>query len=657
MRGFAFQNTRRYSLIERFTCVVEPVIPEILIGIMTRPDCVSCGSSSTRGKLLKCFHSVCVQCLETHTSDDSSVKCPDCGATTPPPSAGVPLLQFLPNSDIGDGAASASVGANKKLCDECGEDTDAVAVCTDCSDCLCAVHAEAHPASRRTYKHKVVPFNATTTTTTTSTATSASGSSTTNSMVFAAAKCPLHPSRTQSHYCMACQKILCDSCLASSRHDQHVQDLLPIDEAVSTIRESLLTKIRASFSGGDSQLEQALATTDNALSQLHDQTETVSSQINDFCVEMKKAVDKCQQRLLDELDKLQSKHRSSLEVRKCRILSGISDGQNVKHLTECCQSGSNFLKMCAWLEEATQDVMAIGQAEVQPFPPLTVLFTADGGGEWDAAIAKAGSVIIKEAASHEKSTVIIPASVREGEDLCISIDLRNKYGENIRAIEEHLDTVKVVVTSSGNAVTACSVVKATDATSSPSALVAMFKTAGLKGQVCVSATANAQRLQGSPAVTAILDPPVHFDPERCHANLVLSNNSRTVRHDGPVVNWAAVCGVRQWRAGKHEVSIRIDKCAADPTNSSYYLGVLNSQKPLLESYYTRFSWNNSNSNGGLLGQPWQAGDVIHISLDCDNHTLVGRHERTGAVDTKRNVSGVLYIYISLQHPRNQVTIL
>ncbi|XP_065191817.1 E3 ubiquitin-protein ligase TRIM71-like [Sycon ciliatum] len=615
---------------------------------MNRPDCVSCRSSSTRGKLLKCFHSVCVQCLETHTSDDSSVKCPDCGATTPPPSAGVPLLQFLPNSDIGDGAASASVGASKKLCDECGEDTEAVAVCMDCSDCLCAVHAEAHPVSRRTYKHKVVPLTAATSVTTTST---------TNSMEFAAAKCPLHPSCTQSHYCMACQKILCNSCLASSRHDQHVQDLLPIDEAVSTIRESLLTKIRASFSGGDSQLEQALAATNNALSQLHNQTETVSSQINDICMELKNAVDKRQQQLLDELDKVQSEHRSPLEVRKCRVLSGLSAGQSVKHLAGCCQSGSNFLKMCAWLEEATEDIMATVDVEAESFPSVNLLFTTLGRENVLMAIAEAGCVSTIDAMSHENSSATIPAEVSEGQDLCVYIDLRNDHGVELRAAEEYLDTVRVDVTSPDNTMTACPVVKATDATSSPSRLVAMFKTAGLKGQVRVSATANTTHLQGSPAVTAIVDP-VLFDPWRCHANLALSNNGRTVTHDGPVGKRSAVCGLRRWRRGKYEMSIRLDKCAPHSADAyEIFLGVLNIPDPILTGYYSTFAWNNSNSNGGLLGQPWQAGDVIHMSLDCERHTLVGRHERTGATDTKKNVAGELYLYVSLKHHRNQVTIL
>eukprot|EP00117_Sycon_ciliatum_P047397 scpid107073/ scgid33853/ len=131
---------------------------------MSRPECGSCSSSSKHGKLLKCLHSLCVECLEKYISGKGSVGCPECGTTTPPPPlAGVPLLQYLPDSDVssegvGEAVAAASAGP-KKLCDDCAEDTAAVTVCTDCNDSFCATHAELHPTFRRTYKHNVVPLS------------------------------------------------------------------------------------------------------------------------------------------------------------------------------------------------------------------------------------------------------------------------------------------------------------------------------------------------------------------------------------------------------------------------------------------------------------------------------------------------------------------
>ena len=614
---------------------------------MPGSDCVCCGSSGTRRKLLKCLHSMCVECLEKHTGDDSSVGCPDCGAITPPPLAGVPLLQYLPDSDVlSSDAGEATSAVQKKLCDECAEDTAAVAICMDCSDSLCAVHAEAHPASRRTYKHKVVPL----------------GSSTPDVLrSTAGAKCPLHPSSDQSHFCIVCRKILCDKCLAaSSRHDQHRKDLLPIQPAVSTIRDTLLAKMTASFSGEESQLEDALAATDKALSQLHDQTEAVSLQVNDFFTQLKKVIDQREQQLLDKLDQLQLPQCVQLQKRRQRILSNVSTGQRVKHLTEYCQSDSNFLKMCGWLEDATHDVMDAAEAEVKLFQPVTLQFTADGNDDSNTAISTAGSVRLIDTVSSEKSTVTIPASVEEGQDLRISIDLRNQHGHALTGADKHLNRVKVEVTTGENDVTICPVVvKATDAETWSSPVFAVFKTGGgKKGQVKVSVTTDTGHIRGSPAVTTVADV-LRFDCDPWHADLILSNNGRTIRHNAAQWSEHAVYGTTLWSTGKHEISVCLDMFGPTPWPSynNYRLGMCSKKELQITGFYPNLTWTSHSTSHGYLGQPWQPGDVIHMSLDCDNHTLVARHERTGAVDTKTNVTGEIYLYLLMTCPQNQASIL
>ena len=545
---------------------------------------------------------MCVKCLEKHTGDDSSVGCPDCGAIPPPPLSGVPLLQYLPDSDVlSSNAGEATSAVQKKLCDKRAEDTGAVAVCMDCSDSLCAMHAEAHPASRRTYKHKVVPL-------------SESGSSTLDALRYTVCeKCPLHPSSDQSHFCMVCRKILCDKCLAaSSRHEQHRKDLLPVQQAVSTIRDSLLAKMTASFTGEESQLEDALAATDKALSQLHDQTEAASSQVNDFFTQLKKVIDKREQQLLDEPDQLQLPLCVQLRDRKQRILSSLSTGQRVNHLTEYCQSDSNFLKMCGWLEDATHDVMDAAEAEVKPFQPVTVQFTAEGNDESNTAISKAGSVRLIDTVSSEKSTVTIPASVDEGQDLRISIDLRNQRGHALTASDEHLNSVKVEVTTGDNDITICPVVKATDAETCSSPVFAVFKTGGgKKGQVKVFVTTDTGHIRGSPAVTTV-DDVLRFDPDRCHADLVLSNNGRTVRHPGIQSGDRAVYGTTSWSTGKHEISVRLDKFGPTPWPScnNYMLGMCNEKEPQLAGFCANLTWPSYNTSHSYLGQPGQPGDVI-----------------------------------------------
>ena len=133
--------------------------------------------------------------------------------------------------------------------------------------------------------------------------------------------------------------------------------------------------------------------------------------------------------------------------------------------------------------------------------------------------------------SSGKSTVTTPANVDEGQDLGISIDLRNQCGNALTATDKELNSVKVELMTGDNDVTICPLVKATDTETSPSLVFAVFNTAGRKGQVKVSVTTDAGHVQGSPAVTTVANV-LRFDPDMCHAGLVLSNNGRTVAHYG-----------------------------------------------------------------------------------------------------------------------------
>ena len=57
---------------------------------------------------------------------------------------------YLPDSDVlSSDAGEATATVQKKRCDECAEDTVAVAVCMDCGDNFCTDHARVHPTSRR----------------------------------------------------------------------------------------------------------------------------------------------------------------------------------------------------------------------------------------------------------------------------------------------------------------------------------------------------------------------------------------------------------------------------------------------------------------------------------------------------------------------------
>ncbi|XP_065188596.1 E3 ubiquitin-protein ligase TRIM45-like [Sycon ciliatum] len=620
---------------------------------MSRPECGSCRSSSKHGKLLKCLHALCVECLENYISGKGSVGCPECGTTTPPPPlAGVPLLQYLPDSEVSSDGNEATAGTqSRKLCDECALDTRAVAVCMDCGESLCAMHAEAHPASRRTYKHKVVPL---------SEAAGHTGDRTSASQY----KCSFHPSFVQCSYCLSCEQLVCKQCVSSGDHAAH--NVQTITDASSSIRQSLKAKLNSTSHGSGSVFDESIKKSEAALSGLRDETETVSSCINDVFGGLKKAIENRQQELLDEVDRLQLSHLLPLEEQKRQILAGASYSKKVQHLAENCNEDVNFLKMSRWLEEAAKNAVIASERDVKGFAPGTLLFSPHHVEELTAAIARTGVVSDIGMLSSEKSSMTTAARVEEGDDLTVIIEPRNGHGDSLAVTEAHLSGVHVEVTSTDNTTDTIQPVLMPD--SSPNEgtnMIATYKTTGKIGSVQVSAMIGDHHVAGSPAMVTIVDLLPQFDPGQCHADLALSNNNRTVTRGAAASgNWRSVCGVRKWSSGKHEISLRLDRITAGDVHHLFFL--CNAQRPRLDDWQTGettlFGWYSNNTDcgnwtGSALGQPWQAGDIIHMSLDCDNHTLVGRHERTGATETLTNVTGELYLYISLFYSGDQVTIL
>ncbi|XP_065188604.1 E3 ubiquitin-protein ligase TRIM56-like [Sycon ciliatum] len=624
---------------------------------MSRPECGSCRSSSKHGKLLKCLHSLCVECLEKYISGKGSVGCPECGTTTPPPPlAGVPLLQYLPDSDVssdevGEEVAVASAG-RKKLCDECAEDIAAVAVCMDCGDNFCTDHAKGHPTSRRSYKHKVVPL---------SEAAEYTGDRTSASQY----KCSFHSSFVQCSYCLSCEQLVCKQCVSSGDHAAH--NVQTITDASSSIRQSLKAKLTSTSYGSGSVFDESIKKSEAALSGLRDETEGLSSRINDVFGGLKKAIENRQQELLDEVDRLQLSHLLPLEEQNRQILAGASYSKKVQHLAENCNEDVNFLKMSGWLEEAAKNAMSASERDVKGFAPGTLLFSPCHVEELTAAIARTGVVSDIGMLSSEKSSMTTAASVEEGDDLTVIIEPRNGHGDSLAVTEAHLSAVHVDVTSADNTTDTIQPVLPTVSSPNEGAnMIAPYKTTGKRGSVQISAMIGGNHVAGSPAMVTIVDP-LWFDPSQCHADLALSNNNRTVTRGATSNgNWRSVCGARKWSSGKHEISLRLDRITAGKVHHVFFL--CNAQPPRLDSWQTgkttSFGWYGYTTSGGggswtggALGQPWQAGDVIQMSLDCENLTLVGRHERTGATETLTNVTGELYLYISLYSSGDQVTIL
>ena len=607
---------------------------------MSRPECAKCGSRNKRGKLLKCLDSLCVECLEVCTNDESAVGCPSCGVITPSPPTGTTQLQSLPDSDVrvsADGGDTSLV--TRRMCEECFNDKEAVSICMDCSSILCGLHAEGHSVSRSSHSHKVVALGE-------------SGADTAQALLQSSGSnsCPIHPSSKQSRFCMACCKILCGKCEES--HGGHCDAIMPIEEAASKAREELKAEVAASFSNDGKGIQEMLDKVEAASAHLHQDTGAVSSQIKEFFTRTKAVLDTRQQQLLDQLDQLQSDKRIPLQELKRHLLSGLSTRKKLLSLIESCHDDSNFMRMYGWLKEAAQEVQSAAGREVQPCVPDTLVFAPCMADTLNDVIGKVGEVVDTSMLSTVESSMATDLSVEEGHDLVISVHARTSDGQDLEVNELHADAIKVHVMSSDNHVTTCPVTMDTESTHR---LVAKYKTDGKKRQAQISAICRDHHLKGSPAVVRIIDT-LQFTRHRCHNDLALSLDNKTVQHRGKH-SATTVRGLTEWTTGRHEFALRID---CQPGTSPVGLCICKNPNASLDypQGETLFGWRgyDRTPKSSPLHSA-RAGDVVTMSLDCDNHKLVGHNERTGATETLSITEDTFFLYIILWENGQQVTIL
>ena len=195
--------------------------------------------------------------------------------------------------------------------------------------------------------------------------------------------------------------------------------------------------------------------------------------------------------------------------------------------------------------------------------------------------------------------------------------------------------------------------------SQPGQLQALYKPL-VTGSYIVTASLQGKQLPGSPATVKVVKSP-GFDPARCHADLKLTNDMRTVTHSSHR-GYRSVCGVELFTSGQVSVDMRLDVLPSKPTE--IFICACMSPQPRLDGYHCNeqeiFGWYGRCAGnywyGKDLGQPWKPADVITLTLDLDKHTLTGHHHRTGKTSVLNISTGHFYWYVSLWQNGQQVSI-
>ena len=621
--------------------------------------CTSCSGTSRRAKLLKCLHSLCVGCLPKQLTNLNEVICPTCGSVTPPQSVGKSQVMSLPDSYVmankhASGAAATQVEMEAVLhCDRCFEDEKAVSTCMDCKAVLCEVHVQSHSRSRSTHHHKVRPIAQ-------DTSTAENFNSDTQQQE--RMHCIIHPTHKLEQFCATCKEFFCEQCLyrggsckVGGTDSSH--SLLPMKEAADKMRgdvEKLLTD-SASPDQGNVVLK-AIENVKVAIDQLNDRTEAVSEEIVAYFVDVVKLIRAREAEMLENLDLLRSAKLIPLEQQKSRLEKSLSSHETVSMLLESCDDNYDLIRMSGWLEEAASAANESARSDVKPCVESKLVFRQLHSEQLTTAIACVGNVFDVADIDPSQSSMQCQPSLHVGEEICITLKAVSENGSSGQINEVCMTSLEVEVMSPDNEVMSCIANKDDE---DGGIVIARYQPTQ-PGKHQVMARYDGHHFSGSPADVLVTAPVCRFNPSRCHGDIQLSNNKMTARTTQGG-SWRSVCGADRYRSGTVEIGIRLDNMP----NSYVMIFLCSSTNPKLDMYQqdnTAHGWYGFSNRADTwrctqLGQKWQTGDIIRLSLDCDRHTLTGRHERTGATQTLTNVTGDLYLYVSWGSPGHQVTIL
>ena len=621
--------------------------------------CVSCSGTSRRAKLLKCLHSLCVGCLPKQLTNLNEVICPTCGSMTPSPTVGKHQLLALPDSyatvkEKTGGAADAQLEMEAVLhCDECFEDEKAVSTCMDCKAVLCDFHTQGHSRSRSAHNHKVRPI-----------AQDASTPESVNSDTQQQERmhCIIHPTHKLEKFCTTCKEFFCEQCLyrggsckESSTDSSH--SLLPMKEAAEKMRggvEKLLTDSTSPDQGN--VVLKAIENLKVAIDQLHDRTEAVSEEIVAYFVDVVKLISAREAEMLENLDLLRSAKLIPLEQQKSRLEKSLSSHETVSMLLESCDDNYDLIRMSGWLEEAVSAANESARSDIKPCVDSKLVFRQVHNEQLSSAIACVGNVLDAADIDPSQSSMQCQPSLHVGEEICITLKAVSGNCGSVQANDVSITSLEVEVMSPDNEVMSCNANKDDE---DGGIIVARYQPTQ-PGKHQVMARYDGHHFSGSPADVMVTTRVCRFNPTRCTGDIQLSNNNMTASNTQGS-GWHSVCGVDIYRSGTVEIGIRLDNMPS----THVMIFMCNSTNPKLDTFQqdnTAHGWYGNHDNattwrGTQLGQKWQTGDIIRLSLDCDRHTLTGRHERTGATQTLTNVTGDLYLYVCLGSRGHQVTIL
>ncbi|XP_049521522.1 LOW QUALITY PROTEIN: B-box type zinc finger protein ncl-1-like [Dermacentor silvarum] len=299
------------------------------------PLCAICNSGYKQPRLLACLHTYCETCLEStlekqaaankSSSGKHELECPKCSHKTKIVGRGVvdscPLEHIMVNE-----LDRAALETLSMVCTSCKAKETAVARCNDCASFLCNNCVTAHRYMRCFESHAVVTFE------------ELGGAPDPDQMaqVHRPLTCLTHTSELLKHYCLTCQVPICNECTLGE-HKPPDHECERASEAGAKQREEMKTLLTESKNHLQS-FEESLELLQNGLTDLQQQRDTAKTAIQEAFEKFKSLLEKRQEELLEELEKLHSEE-------ELHIMDSLHLAEKTtEHIEEACDFGNRLLE-------------------------------------------------------------------------------------------------------------------------------------------------------------------------------------------------------------------------------------------------------------------------------------------------------------------------
>ncbi|KAK7469651.1 hypothetical protein BaRGS_00036321, partial [Batillaria attramentaria] len=285
-------------------------------------DCALCLEQYKSPRILPCFHTFCLTCLERLTQNSprtGSFPCPTCRTSIQIPQGGVGKLQVNFYVEAAIESMQSGQVASARLCDMCGTQ-NATTKCVDCDQFACdnctAIHARIGAAR----SHTVLNLNA---------------QNQASPTVMKERYCSTHKDEKVRFFCTQCNCVLCRDCKLTTHEGHPTTDLSKRSQAAKRMLLNVTTKSRTSLTP---KLKNSLKRAEKHKEDLVTKKAQILATFRQRAEAIKKAVDTC----LKEAEK--NLNAESREVEK-NVAQTIDDmQQQIACVESLCSHAEQVVK-------------------------------------------------------------------------------------------------------------------------------------------------------------------------------------------------------------------------------------------------------------------------------------------------------------------------